>query len=100
MTEQASGAPQSTGDKVADKVIAIIAEQCMIESQEVTATSTLEELGIDSFGMVEIVFSIEEAFDVSVPYNANEPSTSDFDLSTVGTVVTAVKRLIEEQHGS
>jgi acyl carrier protein len=84
-------------DDVARKVIAIIAEQAMLEPDEVKADSTPEALGLDSLGLVEIVFAIEEAFDISVPYNANEPDKSDFDISTVGKIVEAVKRLIAEQ---
>ena len=36
-------------------------------------TQTLDDLGIDSLGLVESIFAIEEAFDISVPFNANEP---------------------------
>ena len=32
-----------------------------------------EDLGIDSLGLVESIFAIEEAFDIQVPFNANEP---------------------------
>ncbi|MCI4666143.1 MAG: acyl carrier protein [Neomegalonema sp.] len=71
----------------------------MVDNKTVTISSTPEELGIDSLGLVEIVFAIEENFDVSVPFNANDPSTSDFDISSVGSVVAAVKKLIAEQHG-
>lgn len=86
-----------TDKEIEDKIIAIVSEQTMIESKEVTLDSTPEELGIDSLGLVEIVFAIEESFNISVPYNANDPSTSEFDLSTVRSVVAAVKNLIAEQ---
>lgn len=99
MTDQAGEAVKFTDEEITRKVIDIVAEQTMIESKEVTLQSTPDELGIDSLGLVEIVFAIEETFDVTVPYNANEPTNSDFDLSTVGAVVTAVKRLIQEQSG-
>lgn len=89
-----------TDQEIEAKVIEIVAEQTMVENTDVTLESTPEELGIDSLGLVEIVFAIEENFDVSVPYNANDPSTSDFDLTNVGAVVTAVKRLINEQHSA
>lgn len=85
-------------DAIAKKVLEIVAEQTMVGKSEITLASTPEELGIDSLGLVEIVFAIEEAFNVSVPYNANDPSTSDFDLSSVQAVVDAVKRLIAEQN--
>ena len=99
MTDQAGEAVKFTDEEITRKVIDIVAEQTMIESKEVTLQSTPDELGIDSLGLVEIVFAIEETFDVTVPYNANEPTNSDFDLSTVGAVVDAVKRLIQEQSG-
>lgn len=82
---------------VRDRVIAIIAEQAVLEPADVRPESTLEELGIDSLGVVEAVFAIEEAFDISVPFNANNPETGEFDISSVGAIVAAVERLIAEQ---
>ncbi len=82
---------------VRDRVIAIIAEQAVLEPADVGPESTLEELGIDSLGVVEAVFAIEEAFDISVPFNANNPETGEFDISSVGAIVAAVERLIAEQ---
>lgn len=85
---------------VEDKVIAIIAEQAVLEPQDVKMESTLEDLGIDSLGLVESIFAIEEAFDISVPFNANAPEESDFDISSVASIVEAVKGLIREQAAS
>ena len=82
---------------VKDKVIEIIAEQAFLETSDVTVDSTLESLGIDSMGVVEAIFGIEEAFDISVPFNANDPSDSDFDISSVGAIVAAVERLKAQQ---
>ena len=79
---------------VKDKVIEIIAEQAVLDVSDVTMDSTLESLGIDSLGLVESIFAIEEAFDIQVPFNANDPSQGGFDLSTVAAVVAGVKGLI------
>lgn len=84
-------------DDVASKVIAIIAEQAMLDPADVKPTSTPDDLGLDSLGLVEIVFAIEEAFDISVPYNANEPGSTDFDIGTVDGMIAGVKRLLAEQ---
>lgn len=81
-------------DDVAQRVIEIIAEQAMLKSEEVTLDSSPRDLGLDSLAVVEVVFAIEESFDVSVPFNANEPAASDFDISSVGKIVEAVKQLI------
>jgi len=77
-----------------DKVIAIIARQAVLEPSDIGLDATLDSLGIDSMGMVEAIFAIEEAFDISVPFNANEPGRSDFDLTSVGSVVRAVETLV------
>jgi len=82
---------------VQDKVIAIIAEQAVLEPSDVTLGATLDELGIDSLGLVESIFAIEEAFDIQVPFNANEPSESDFDISSVAAIVKAVEGLVADQ---
>lgn len=82
---------------VKDKVIEIIAEQAVLEVSDVTLDSTLEDLGIDSLGLVESIFAIEEAFDISIPFNANDPSDSDFDISSVASIVKAVEDLVKAQ---
>jgi acyl carrier protein len=84
---------------VRDKVIAIIAEQAVLDVADVAMGSTMQDLGIDSLGLVEAIFAIEEAFDIAVPFNANDPAQSDFDISSVAAVVSAVERLVAEKSG-
>lgn len=75
----------------------IIAEQALLDVSEVSADQTLEDLGLDSLALVEMIFAIEETFDVSVPFNANAPQESTFDISNVGAITKAVQQLITEQ---
>jgi acyl carrier protein len=82
---------------IREKVIGIIADQAMIEPSDVTMEQTLEELGIDSLGLVESIFAIEEAFDIQVPFNANEPTESDFDISSVAAIVAGIEKLVADQ---
>jgi len=82
---------------VEDKIIAIVASQAFLEPADVTLSSTLEQLGIDSMGVVECIFAIEEEFDVQVPFNANAPEASAFDISSVQSIVTAVNGLIADK---
>lgn len=81
-------------DNIKDKVIEIIAEQAVMDVADVTMESTLEDLGIDSLGLVESIFAIEEAFDIQVPFNANDPEQSDFDISSVASIVAAIEDLV------
>lgn len=82
---------------IKDKVIAIIAEQAVLEPSDVSMESTLEDLGIDSLGLVESIFAIEEEFDISVPFNANNPTESDFDISTISSIAAGIERLRQQQ---
>lgn len=82
---------------IKDQVIAIIAEQAMLEPSDIAMDNTLADLGIDSLGLVESIFAIEETFDISVPFNANDPQAGDFDISSVASIVAAVEKLKSEQ---
>ncbi len=95
MTQE--GPDKMSISSVEQKVVAILAEQAVLDPSDVTLDSTLEGLGIDSLGLVETIFAIEEAFDVSVPFNANEPAKSDFDITSVAAIVRAVEGLLAAQ---
>lgn len=84
-------------DDITQRIRAIIAEQAMLEPDQITDDATPAELGIDSLGLVESIFAIEEEFDISIPFNANEPEKSEFDISTVGTIIAAVERLVAQK---
>lgn len=79
------------------KVFEIIAEQAVLDVSDVSAESTLESLGIDSLGLVESIFAIEEEFDITIPFNANEPEKSEFDISNVDTIVAGIEKLVAEK---
>lgn len=82
---------------IASQVIDIISEQALLEPSDIKMDSTLEDLGIDSLGLVESIFAIEEAFDISVPFNANDPKDSAFDISSVASIIAAVEGLVQDQ---
>ena len=79
------------------KVIDIIAEQAILEPDDVTLECTLESLGIDSMGLVESIFAIEEAFDIQIPFNANDPSDGDFNISSVASIFSGIEKLVAEK---
>ena len=81
-------------DDLRARVHSILAEQAMVDPSDVTDGATPKDLGIDSMGVVEAIFAIEEAFDVTVPFNANTPVASGLDVSSVGAIVDAVRELV------
>ncbi len=82
-------------DDIAARVIRIVAEQAMLDPASVTPETSINDLGLDSLSVVEVVFRIEEEFGVTVPFNANEPrDTTMFDISSVGQMIAGVRRLV------
>jgi acyl carrier protein len=71
------------------KVIRIIADKQRIPLDSVTPDSTFEELKIDSLDGINIIFAIEEQFDVSVP------DESVHTIRSVREMVDGVRLLME-----
>ena len=80
-----------------DQVIAILAEQAMLEIADIALDNALDDLGIDSMALVESIFAMEEAFDIIIPFNANAPGDNAFDISTVASIIAAIDKLKVEQ---
>jgi acyl carrier protein len=78
-------------------IFKIIADKAAVEREKVISNASLEELEIESLDVVEIIFAIEEKFDIHVPFNAND---QDLEFDTVGDVVKAVENLIKENDGA
>jgi len=77
-------------DVTAD-VLAIIAKK-LPEPRELKVDDRLEDLGMDSFSEVEIIFDLEEKFDLQIPYNSND---SRLEFETVGQIVAAIQKLVD-----
>ena len=72
--------------EILGKVKAIVAEQLGLEQQQVKATANFSaELGADSLDVVELVMSLEEAFDIEIP---------DESAANISTVQDAVDYII------
>jgi acyl carrier protein len=88
---------------VIDDVRAIIAKSLNIPVEKLTPDSRLDELGAESLDVIEIVFGLEEKYDITIPLKAEEatrlatagkPDGQDMPFSTVGDVADIVQKLI------
>jgi acyl carrier protein len=71
-------------------VVAIIAKKLPPEKRNLQMTDRLDEIGIDSLMGVEMIFDLEERFDIQIPFNAND---AKLEFETVGEVVEAIKKI-------
>jgi len=80
---------------IADRIMDLIADKAMLDRGQVSPEASLADLGLDSLLVVELIFAIEEAFGIEVPFNANDPENSEFDVKTVASVAASVERLLQ-----
>jgi acyl carrier protein len=77
---------------IAEQVRRIIAEQLMVELDEVTDdASFIEDLGADSLDTVEMIMEIEDEFGIEIPDEDAEK------IQTVGQAIEYVKQKVEAQ---
>jgi len=81
---------------VASDVIAIIVKKKRVDKPNVELSDRLEDLGLESLDAVEMIFDLEEKFDIQIPYNANTDSPRT-EFNTVGDVVNAIKNLVAKK---
>jgi acyl carrier protein len=58
--------------------------------EELTAATTLENLGLDSLDIIEFMFEIENEFNIIIP-------DREFKVTTIQDMVDALDRFISEQ---
>ncbi len=80
-------------DTTQQQVFEIIAKQAKIEMTAITPESTLKDLGIASLEAIELIFDIEEHFDITFP----EQRGANFDSDTAQSLVDAVQKALNEK---
>lgn len=77
---------------VLEQIIKMVAEQFMIDENEISAdTSFVEDLGADSLDVVELTMALEETF--SLPDTPEDELTN---IHTVGDLADYVSRATQE----
>jgi len=78
-------------DEVGTKIVEILKKHMKEPRDDISSTTALTDLKIESLDLAMIVFDIEDTFGIEIPYNANEDVE---DFKTVGSVVERVKSLM------
>jgi len=92
MSDDLNNSGDLTNEELTRRVLRIIAETQRKDPAQVTIDSGFEELGIDSMDGVNIVFALENEFDINVP---------DEEVKTIRNVrdmVEGVRKLVEQHN--
>jgi acyl carrier protein len=79
-------------------ILEIVAKQAKVEAATLSRATRLSEINLQSIDIVELIFAIEDKFDISVPYSPNDLNTAGISFESVGDLIQAVERLNAEQH--
>ena len=80
-------------DELTQRVIAVIAATQHLDASTVTASSTFEELKIDSLDGINILFALENEFNITIPDDAAN------SLRSVSDAAEGVRKLLETSPG-
>ncbi|MBR3827968.1 MAG: acyl carrier protein [Bacteroidales bacterium] len=75
-----------TDEQLFEEISAIVEERLGVAASEITPEKNLiNDLGADSLDSVELIMSIEQKFDISIPEDAAE------NIKTIGDIISYVK---------
>ncbi len=75
-------------DTTQQQVFDIIAKQAKIDVATIKPESTLKDLGVASLEAIELIFDMEEHFDITFP----DQQGANFDSDTVQSLLDAVQQ--------
>ena len=81
---------------IEQKVLELVGEQAGIDPKEVSLNSKFEELNLDSVAIVELVFMLEEAFKISIPFEGLDESELKRNFNTVSSLINLLEDLLQK----
>ena len=84
---------------IQDTVDEILAEKSLLKPGDVKLDFSISDLGLDSLGVVEIIFALEEQFDIEIDINFNNLNSNDFDISTVQEIIKSIEKILKNKNG-
>ncbi|WP_339723528.1 acyl carrier protein [uncultured Paraglaciecola sp.] len=78
------------------QIRAILLEYSKLSENEINDEDDLENLGIDSLSLVEIIFDLEEMFDIKIPDEATLEEMN-LSMSKVKDIEELITTLLEQK---
>jgi acyl carrier protein len=80
-------------DSVTEEVLDVIAQTQRIPREKITLDGRFEELGMDSMDAVNILFALEEKFDITIPDDEAKK------IRNIREMVEGVQKLVDAKAG-
>jgi acyl carrier protein len=81
-------------DQLTQRVLSVIAATQRISPERVTMDSSFQELGIDSMDGINILFALENEFDITIPDEQAK------QIRSIREMVEGIEKLVSESSGA
>ncbi len=82
-------------DKIEKQVMELVGEQAGIDPKKISLLCKFEDLNLDSVAIVELIFSLEEKFNISIPFEGIDEIELKKNFHTVSSLINHLKELLE-----
>jgi acyl carrier protein len=81
-------------DQLTERVLKVIAATQRISPEKVTVDSSFQELGIDSMDGINILFALENEFDITIPDEQAK------QIRSIREMVEGIEKLVSQSPGA
>ena len=83
-------------ENIEERVLELVGKQTGIDPKQIPLNKKFEDLNLDSVAIVELIFSLEEAFDISIPFEGLDESEIKKRFYTVSSLSDYLKDLLHK----
>ena len=76
-----------------ERVQGILGKKYSLAAETITPESTLESLGLDSLDLIELLFDVEDEFQIRIPQDGG----SALKTATVQDIVDSIEKLVSPE---
>ena len=77
------------------QVLELVGELAGIDPKKISLLSKFEDLNLDSVAIVELIFSLEEKFNISIPFEGLNESELKKNFHTVSSLINHLRELLK-----
>ena len=82
-------------DKIEIQVLELVGELAGIDPKKISLLCKFEDLNLDSVAIVELIFSLEEKFNISIPFEGLDESELKKNFHTVSSLINHLRELLK-----
>ena len=77
------------------QVLELVGELAGMDPKKISLLCKFEDLNLDSVAIVELIFSLEEKFNISIPFEGLDESELKRNFHTVSSLINHLRGLLQ-----